>query len=113
MPSSISSEVHLKEPVQQNSMVALREAFAEFDQNSDGYISKEELGEVMKNFGHLATNEELESMIKYADKEGNGLVDFKEFLNLMEYNCLVDDPEKEIRSLFDMIDSNHDGYLEE
>lgn len=103
----------MAQPVKPQNMTALREAFAEFDQNSDGFISKEELLNVMTNFGHMISNDELDAMIKLADNDGNGLVDFKEFLSLMDSNCLVQNVDQEVQNLFEMIDLNNDGYLSE
>lgn len=53
-----------------NYFVALREAFAEFDKNHDGYISKEELAETMKKFGQDISEDEIDLMIKLADIDG-------------------------------------------
>lgn len=92
-------------------MEKMREAFAAFDVNGDGFISKQELADVMKNFGNIISGEELDEMIKIVDKDGNGLVDFKEFLNLMDSNCLLQNIDQEMEKLFAMIDTNNDGYL--
>jgi len=94
-------------------MTTLRKAFSEFDQNSDGYISKEELLNVVTNFGHVIANEELDNMIKLADSDGNGLIDFKEFLCLMEQNYQDENTDQEMKNLFSMIDVNKDGFLSE
>ena len=103
----------MAQPIKPQNMTALREAFSEFDQNSDGFISKEELLNVMINFGHMISNEELDEMIKLADNDGNGLVDFKEFLDLMDSNCLVENVDQEMQNLFSLIDLNNDGFLSE
>jgi len=108
---SNSCSFDLANPINPQNMEKLREAFAEFDVNDDGFISKKELSDVMSNFGNMITNEELDEMIKVVDKDGNGLVDFKEFLNLMDSNCLLQNIDQEMELLFEMIDTNKDGYL--
>lgn len=55
-------------------VLALKEVFSEFDKNSDGYISKEELNHAMLNFGHIISNEEIEQMIKLVDIDGRNVL---------------------------------------
>ena len=55
----------------------LREAFAVFDKDNDGFIGAKELRDVMAQLGENLTLEEVNSMIKEADKNGDGLVDYK------------------------------------
>ena len=44
---------------------------------------------------------------------GNGLVDFKEFINLMENNSLIRNGDEEMENLFNMFDINKDGFITE
>merc|ERR1711962_1193145 len=89
----------------------LRDAFLEFDQNSDGYISEDELHNVMCSFGYDVTQQELDEMVKLVDVDGNDLIDFHEFSSLMEGYLAVVDVDQEIRNLFAIIDINQDGFL--
>ncbi|KXN82946.1 Calmodulin [Leucoagaricus sp. SymC.cos] len=57
----------------------LREAFEYFDKNGDGSINVDELKIVMRNIGVYLTDEELDLMMKEADEDGNGVIDFQEF----------------------------------
>merc|ERR1719402_388536 len=52
-------------------------------------------------------------MMRLVDKDGNGSIDFKEFLTLMDSNCIVADPEQELSNIFKQIDSDNNGFLEE
>ena len=54
----------------------LREAFRVFDRNGDGFISASELRHVMTNLGEKLTDEEVEDMIREADLDGDGLVNY-------------------------------------
>merc|ERR1712189_16018 len=96
---------------QQNTTDILRDAFLEFDQNSDGFISKEELSSVMSSFGYNVSQKELDEMVKLGDADGNDLIDFHEFSSLMEGYLAVVDVDQEIRNLFAIIDVNQDGFL--
>ena len=62
----------------------LFEAFSTFDKDNSGHISKKELMEVLKT--EKNQEKEIETFIKAADKNGDGVIDYKEFLELMGYN---------------------------
>ena len=55
-----------------------------FDKNGDGKISKEELKVVMTNLGEKLTDAEIEEMIHEADDDGDGSVDYEEFVKMMQ-----------------------------
>ncbi|KAK6911395.1 EF-hand domain [Dillenia turbinata] len=61
----------------------LREAFKVFDKDQDGYISARELRNVMVNLVEKLTDEELMQMIKEADLDGDGLINYNEFVSMM------------------------------
>ncbi|KAH7522233.1 hypothetical protein FEM48_Zijuj07G0116600 [Ziziphus jujuba var. spinosa] len=61
----------------------LREAFKVFDKDQNGYISASELRHVMINLGEKLTDEEVEQMIREADLDGDGQVNYDEFVKLM------------------------------
>lgn len=48
-----------------------------------GCITTKELGTVMRSLGQNPTEAELQEMIHEVDADGNGTIDFPEFLNLM------------------------------
>ena len=64
----------------------MREAFNVFDQNGDGYITVEELRSVLGSLGlkHGKTLEDCKRMIMKVDVDGDGMVDFKEFRQMMK-----------------------------
>jgi len=62
----------------------LFEAFCVFDKDKSGHITKEELMEVLRS--EQSQEKEIESYIKEADKNGDGVIDYKEFLDLMGFD---------------------------
>jgi len=58
----------------------LLDAFNVFDIDNDGFISKDELRQVMKNIDTKITEEELEAMIEAIDEDGDGRVNYEEFI---------------------------------
>lgn len=55
----------------------LKEAFKVFDKDNNGFISAKELKEVMTSLGENLTDEELGEMIKEADIDGDGEVNYE------------------------------------
>ena len=53
----------------------MKSAFKVFDHDGSGTISLDELRRVMTSFGELLSEEELDSMIKEVDKNGDGSID--------------------------------------
>ena len=47
-----------------------------FDKDSDGYITASELRYVMGNLGEKLTDAEVDEMIKEADTDGDGQIDY-------------------------------------
>ena len=71
-----------------------QEAFNLFDKDGDGTITIDELATVMKSLGQKPTLQELEDMIKEVDNDGNGEIDFQEFLDLMALKMKDIEPEE-------------------
>ncbi|XP_066369148.1 calmodulin-like [Miscanthus floridulus] len=92
-------------------ITAFKEVFALFDKNSDGFITSEELGTVMKSLGQNLTGSKLQDMIMEVDADGNGTIEFPEFLNLMAHKLKDTDSEEEVKEAFEMFDKDRDGYI--
>jgi calmodulin len=60
----------------------IRQAFKVFDKDGDGFITLEELGFVMANLGEKLSPTELEEMVKEADTDGDGKINYKEFVKV-------------------------------
>ncbi|KAK5583127.1 hypothetical protein RB653_004717 [Dictyostelium firmibasis] len=61
-----------------------RASFAQFDENGDGQISALELQKILTKCGEKVTGVEVRDMIKEVDTDGNGSIDFNEFLQVMQ-----------------------------
>ncbi|XP_031248350.1 calmodulin-like protein 3 [Pistacia vera] len=64
----------------------MKEAFNVFDQNGDGYITVDELRSVLASLGlkQGRTLEDCKRMIKKVDVDGDGMVDYAEFKQMMK-----------------------------
>ena len=61
----------------------LREAFAVFDEDNNNEISHEELKRTLNKLGAQYTDLEIERIISKVDKNGDGVIDFEEFKEMM------------------------------
>jgi len=58
-------------------------AFKILDKDGQGVISVTELRHIMTSVGDLLTEEEVDSMIKKADYDANGYINYEEFIRMM------------------------------
>ncbi|KAM5320193.1 calmodulin-like protein 6 isoform 1-T1 [Glossophaga mutica] len=67
----------------QNQEGELRAAFRVFDKEGKGYIDWDTLKYVLMNAGEPLNEVEAEQMMKEADKDGDGTIDYEEFVAMM------------------------------
>ncbi|XP_067573831.1 calmodulin-like protein 6 isoform X2 [Pseudorca crassidens] len=67
----------------QNQESELRAAFRIFDKEGKGYIDWDTLKYVLMNAGEPLSELEAEQMMKEADKDGDGTIDYEEFVAMM------------------------------
>ncbi len=73
----------MAESLSEEQVAEFKEAFELFDQDGSGTITLAELKAVMKNLGLNPSDNELLEMINEVDADGNGTIEFTEFLDLM------------------------------
>ncbi|KAM5556195.1 calmodulin [Rosa sericea] len=61
----------------------LKEAFRVFDKDQNGFISAAELRHVLTNLGEKLTDEELGEMVREADLDRDGQINYEEFVKVM------------------------------
>lgn len=84
-----------------------RQAFKMFDTHDRGDISTVELGKIMRSLGQNPSEAELQDMVNKIDADGNGVIDFEEFLTLMARLLNGDgaSEEEELQEAFRIFDS--------
>ena len=70
----------MKDPDTEEDLI---EAFKNFDKDGSGNISAQELRHVMTTLGEKLTEEEADEMIREADTNGDGYIDYVEFVKIM------------------------------
>jgi calmodulin len=59
------------------------EAFKVFDRDSTGFISADELRQVMSSLGENLTEDEIDELIRGADRDNSGRINYNEFVQLL------------------------------
>ncbi|XP_075500685.1 putative calmodulin-3 [Primulina tabacum] len=62
----------------------LKEGFRVFDKDQNDFISAAELRHVMTNPGEKLTDEEVDEMIREADVDGDGQINYEEFVKVID-----------------------------
>ncbi len=88
-----------------------RDAFELFDKDKDGTITAKELANVMKSLNQDPSEQELNEMIAEVDIDGNGHIDFEEFVNLMNRRSKETDAEEEVINAFKVLDKDGQGTI--
>ena len=99
------------EQLSEEQIAEFKEAFSLFDKDGDGTITTKELGTVMRSLGQNPTEAELQDMINEVDADGNGTIDFPEFLTMMARKMKETDSEEEIREAFRVFDKDGNGFI--
>ena len=88
-----------------------KDAFEMFDKDKDGTITTKELANVMRSLNQDPTEEELNEMIAEVDLDGNGEIDFEEFVTLMNRRSKETDTEEEVLNAFKVFDKEGNGLI--
>lgn len=87
----------------------LKDTFQVF-QDSDGTVPTQNLGVLMRSLGQEMTAVELADLIMDIDVNGNGKIDFKEFVNIMDVQTEKTRVQDDIREAFRAFDPENNGY---
>ena len=92
----------------------IRKAFDIFDLNHDGSLSSSELKVVLISFGYHVTDQELADIITELDANHNGVIDYPEFLRLLETHPPKQGEERvidEVLLAFALFDRDGNGQI--
>merc|ERR1712188_124301 len=87
-------------------MDEIREAFNLFDGDQSGAIDVRELKAAMRALGFEVKNEELKKMVSDVDNDGNGTIEFAEFLQMMTGKMGEKDTREDIEKVFKLFDND-------
>jgi calmodulin len=61
----------------------IKDAFKVFDKERNGFISSAELKNIMTQLGEKFSEEEVDEMLREADVDGDGQINYDEFVDMM------------------------------
>merc|ERR1712070_781890 len=89
----------------------VREAFGLFDSDASGMIDVRELKAAMRSLGFEVKNEELKKMVSDIDGDGNGTIEFAEFLEMMTGKTGEKDTREDIEKVFKLFDDDNTNKI--
>merc|ERR1711903_418661 len=98
--------------VSEKDLEEFKEAFNLFDTDKSGFIDAMELAFCMRALGFEPTDAEIKEMLMKTDQDGNGAVEFMEFVDLVSGRMDRRDPEDECKDGFAMFDVDNKGYID-
>lgn len=87
-----------------------QEAFGLFDRDSDGYVSSDEVGVVIRSLGGIVTDAEIKELVQQFE-EKNGMIDFGDFLALMATVMVKKESSDELLEAFKVFDRDGNGFI--
>merc|ERR1711959_140438 len=89
----------------------IKEAFELFDTDGSGSIASNELKVAMKALGFEPKPGEIEKLIHSVDDDGDGEMDWDDFLRMMEEKILNKDPKDDLLKAFRLFDDDETGKI--
>eukprot|EP01115_Flamella_aegyptia_P011039 TRINITY_DN50336_c0_g1_i1.p1 TRINITY_DN50336_c0_g1~~TRINITY_DN50336_c0_g1_i1.p1 ORF type:complete len:155 (-),score=61.57 TRINITY_DN50336_c0_g1_i1:201-665(-) len=101
----------MAEELTEEQIKEMNDVFSLFDKDGDGSITTKELGTVMRSLHQNPTEADLRDIITEVDVNGDGTIDFPEFLQMMKHRMKDQDSESDIREAFKVFDKDLDGRI--
>ena len=92
--------------------MAYRVVFEKYDADGSGAVDGVELKSVFSECGQELTDEEVKDLMKEFDDDGNGELEFKEFLAMMAKLVAGPTTEQLLEEMFAQFDTNKDGFID-
>ncbi|KAG2199127.1 hypothetical protein INT46_000872 [Mucor plumbeus] len=90
-----------------------REAFLLFDKDNNGTIDTSELDAVMRSLNMSPTDTELKDMVNEVDGNGNGSIEYEEFVAMLSRKHRGSETQEESKETFRVFDRDGNGYISE
>merc|ERR1711998_788464 len=92
-------------------MAEVKEAFDLFDGDGSGNIDVKELFVAIQALGFKPTQDEVDTMVKDIDADGNATIEFNEFVDMMSGKMAGKDPKEEMKKAFALFDVDSKGKI--
>jgi len=111
MPYSKKQKAGRVKALTEEQVEECREAFEMFDMDRSGSIDVRELKAAIKALGMDVSADELKKMVGDVDKDGNGTIEFAEFLGMMTAKMSNTATDEEIAKCFKLFDHDATGTI--
>ena len=99
------------EDLSEEQIEEFKEAFSLFDKEGKGHIYTKELGTVLRSLGIHTSDEEKYEFINKYDTDGNGIIKFKQFLEIIIIKIAETKIEEELLECFKLFDEEKKSFL--
>ncbi|KAH3748501.1 calmodulin-like isoform X1 [Dreissena polymorpha] len=100
------------ETLTEEQIKTLKKSFQAIDLDRDGRIGERDLNMACRKLGILLSRDELKAMIKEADKDRNGFIEYREFERLMAPRLIIANfKTKQLQLQFRRFDKDGDGFI--
>ena len=86
-------------------------AFERFDKDYDGFISIDDLAEIMKSVGKPINEGELQDVKGEINPNDNSIFDLKEYMSIMQKRSREKDSDEDLLTLFQIIDKDENDLI--
>ena len=88
-----------------------KKIFEMYDSNKDGNVNSLELANILKAIDINASDEEIKDIITEMDLEGNGEINFENFVSIVKRREKDVDNEEEVLNAFKLFDKEGNGLI--
>lgn len=100
----------MAKPLTEDQLLELQESFSMFDNNKDGTITPGELTTLLQSMNKKCSEAKVMQMIEKMDIDGNGKIDFDEFVKHARKESKT---EKDLQKAFTEFDMDGNGFITE
>ena len=86
-------------------------AFERFDKDYDGFISIDDLAEIMKKIGRPVNEGELQDVKGEINPNDNSIFDLKEYMSIMDKRNREKDSDEDLLTIFQTIDKDENDLI--
>ncbi len=109
------AEIHDVTSLENDEIKVLKICFNMFDVKDQGFLSSDDLDDILRGMGFRPSKEELQEILEEIDEDGSGEIEFPEFCQLCA-KFLVEEPDEdtmkaELKEAFRIYDRDGAGYI--
>eukprot|EP00112_Aurelia_sp_Birch-Aquarium-sp1_P013455 Seg2857.3 transcript_id=Seg2857.3/GoldUCD/mRNA.D3Y31 product=Calmodulin protein_id=Seg2857.3/GoldUCD/D3Y31 len=97
--------------ISEGDLEELNQIFGIFDQDNDGQIAASELRNIIGSLGQSTTEAEIMDMVDSIDSDGNGMIEFPEFLAMVNGKLSKSRQREQLQKIFKIFDTDESNEI--